>query len=190
MKELAILLQKVKALDDISFLKDNLNEKEVEKACVNYLKSLNYKVVEKPIFYKVKSIDDLVNRFYSLLEYHHTDVCSFTVNKEKDKMFLNNFVKERQLILDVSYDLALQDTAMIIQGLFSYEEELGLTIPLGVWVFASSKYRWIIDKVVFLLNLEKSSLNDVIVERLVELDEMNSKEYTGFDFEHLRRIHG
>lgn len=190
MNELDILIQKVRTLDSVSFLKDNINEKEVEKACINYLKSLHYKVIEKPTFYKVKNIDELINRFYSLLEYYHNSVCSFTVNREKDRVFLTNFIKERQIILDIDYDLALQDASIIMQGLFSYEEELGLTVPIGIWIFSSSKYRWVIDKVIFLLNSEESSLNDTIVTRMVELDEMDANEYTGFDFEHLRRVHG
>lgn len=188
MKPLDILIRKVRDLDTISFLKDNINEREVENACVMYLKSLNYKVVKPPKLFKIKDVDHLINRFYHLLDYYGGDTLS--VNRDKDKAILTRFIKLRQEELDISYDAALQDTALLMQGLFMYEKDLGLTVPLGIWVFGSIKYRWVIDKIAFILNSEKDLYNDIAVGRLVELDELKDDSYTGFDFEHLRRIHG
>lgn len=190
MNSLDNLIQKVRALDNISFLNDNINEKEVEKACVAYLKSLNYKVVEQPKVFKLKNVDDLINRFYHLLEYHH-DIAAFSVNRDKDRAIISNFIKIRQEETGMSYESILQDTALIIHGLFVYEKDLGLTVSLGIWVFGSTNYRWVIDKVIFMLNAEQDIYNDLVVSKMAELDEMNSDdEYTGFNFEHLRRIHG
>jgi len=184
------LIIAVKDLDNISIIQDNLKEKTIEKACINYLKSLNYKVVSRPSIYKIKDLDDLVTTFYSLVEYTQTSVCAMTANKDKDRALLSTFVKGRQIALDIEYSSALQETALIMHGLFNYKDELGLTVPLGIWVFGSAKYRWVIDKVIFLLNTEEDALNDFAVGKLIELDEAISDEYTGFDFEHLRSIHG
>lgn len=190
MNELDTLIKKVNILNNISFLKDNKEEKEVEKACIAYLKSLNYKVVAKPIYFKVKNIDDLLFKFYSLLEYNHESTF-LNINKDKDKAILTNFIKNRQKNLNITYESTLQDVALLIYSLFKYEDDLGLTVPLGIWVFGSIKYQWVIDKLSFILNSEEELYNDIIVNNMVELDELNTDDiYTGFDFEHLRKIHG
>lgn len=190
MTPLETLIQKVKSLDYLSFFKDNSEEKEVEKACVNYLKSLHYKVIQKPSLSIVRDLDGLVTLFYALLEYNHDSICSLVSNRDKDKALLSAFVKSRQEALEIDYNMALQDAAVIMHGLFNHEKSLGLTVPIGVWVFGSAKYKWVIDKVIFLLNVTEDLANAFTVTRLATMDEMQSKEYTGFDFDHLRRIHG
>ncbi|MBV5347959.1 hypothetical protein JZU46_07080 [bacterium] len=190
MNPLETLVQKVRDLDSFSFIVDNISEKEVEKACINYLKSLNYKVTAKPSLFTVRDIDDLITTFYSLLDYTHNSTCAMVSNRDKDRALLSNFVKGRQSILEVSYDSALQDTALIIHGLFNYEKELGLTVPIGTWVFGSTRFKWVIDKVIYILNAQEDLTNDFEVDRLAAIDEAQSKEYIGYDFEHLRRVHG
>ena len=191
MTELDTLQIKVKALGENSFIKDNLPEKDVEKACVAYLKSLGYKVVSQVISYKVSTLDELIDLFYHLMDFHNNDVCSLVSNRKKDRSILATFITARQKELGYSFKDSLQDCANIINTLFVYEEELALTVPLGIWVFGSDKCKWITDKAINILNNTAVANSEAAVIKMAEEDEIkNSNEYTGFDFSRLRRIYG
>ncbi len=190
MLELVTLKEKVNLLDAPSFLDKRSDEKEVEKACVAFLKSLGYKVVKKPNFAAVAKLDDLITLFYTLLNYYHNDVCDLVSNKQKDRKIFSNFIAYRQEELSCSFKEGLQDCANIIKALFVFESSLELTVPLGTWVFSSTKYKWLIDRVIGMLDNNMELLNERTLLRKIEEDESNSKEYTGFDFERLRRVHG
>lgn len=191
MHPLDTLKSKIKNLDSGSLFGDNFVEKEVETACVLFLKSLGYKVVNKPRQRSVKNIDELINYFYSLLEYHHNEVCSLVSNKQKDRALLARFISLRQAELQYSFDECLQDCVNIITALFVFEKDLGLTIPIGMWVFGGDKCKWVTDKVISMLNNNEEALNEVRVENMIIADELRDcNSYTGFDFEHLRRVYG
>lgn len=190
MHELQTLQNKIKLLDEISFLGAKDNEKEVEAACVAYLKSLEYKVVKKPNFAIVNKLDDLIVLFYSLLNYYHNDACDLVSNKQKDRKIFSNFIAYRQEELSYSFKEGLNDCANIIKALFIFEKTLELTVPIGTWIFSSHKYKWLIDKVIGMLDDNIELLNDYNLERKVVEDELKSNEYTGFDFEKLRRLYG
>ncbi len=123
-KELEVLSEKVKALGEISFLNDGASEKVVEDSCVEYLRVLGYKVVKKEISYKVNTLNELIDLFYNLLEFHHNDVCSLVSNRKKDRSVLSNFINNRQQELGCSYKDSLQDCANIINIMFVYEDDL------------------------------------------------------------------
>ncbi len=190
MKNLDILISKVKQLDAPSFLNDKLPEKEVEVACVNFLKSLGYKVANKARPRQIKNLDELVNFFYNLMDYYHNDVCALVANRQKDRTLFTRFISNRQLELKCSFEDGIQDCANIINALFVYESELDLTLPIGTWVFGSDKCKWITDKVISMLNSNVEILNAYRMEKMVEADELKDNEYTGFNFENLRRVHG
>ena len=190
MTKLDILQSKVKALDSCSLFGDNHAEKEVEAACVGFLKSLGYKVVARPRKRVIKNIDELINFFYNMLEYHHNDICSLVSNKQKDRTLLTRFITQRQEDLSCSFEDGIQDCANIIEALFVFEDDIGLTIPICMWVFGGEKCKWVTDKVIGMLNDNEEILNDVKLSSMVAADEMNSKDYTGFDFKHLRRKYG
>ncbi len=190
MSELTLLRNKVKLLDEISFLGSKDTEKEIEAACVAFLKSLEYKVVKKPNFAVVTKLDDLIVLFYSLINYYHNDVCDLVSNKQRDRKIFSNFIAYRQEELKCSFKEGLQDCANIIKALFIFESSLELTVPLGTWVFSSVKYKWLIDRVIGMLDDNTELLNQRTLERKIVEDEANSSEYTGFDFNKLRRLYG
>lgn len=190
MSELISLRNKVKLLDEISFLGSKDTEKEIETACVSFLKSLEYKVVKKPSFAVVNKLDDLIVLFYSLINYYHNDVCDLVSNKQRDRKIFSTFIAYRQEELKCSFKEGLQDCANIIKALFIFESSLDLTVPLGTWVFSSVKYKWLIDRVISMLDGNTELLNQRTLERKIIEDEANSSEYTGFDFNKLRRLYG
>lgn len=190
MSELAELQAKVKLLEAGSIFNDGAEEKDVERACVDYLKSLGYKINKKPILSKVNNTNELIDLFYNFLEFNHNETCSLISNRKKDCAILSNFIKVRQKELGCSKKECLQDCANIITTMFTYEEELGLTVPIGIWVFGSDRCKWITDKVINILNSSDDLINDAIVTRMVEEDEHSSEEYTGFDFNKLRSMYG
>ena len=191
MSEFNILRDKFKSFDALSFLDNSkIVEEEIEIACVTFLKSLGYKVVKKPVFAVVTKLDDLITLFYTLDNYYHHSVCDTVSNKQKDRKIFSTFISQRQEELKCSFKEGLQDCANIIKALFIFESSLDLTVPLGTWVFSSNKYKWLIDKVISMLDDNTELLNDKLVERKAEEDELRSNEYTGFDFEKLRRLYG
>lgn len=113
-----------------------MSEKEVEAACVAYLKSLEYKVIWVSNFAIVSKLDDLIVLFYSLLNYYHNDVCDLVSNKQKDRKIFSNSYRQEEL--SCSFKEGLNDCANIIKALFIFENSLELTVPIGTWVFSSS----------------------------------------------------
>ena len=191
MTPLDLLVQKVKLLSEISFLNDNVSEREVEEACVNYLKFLGYKVSKNTNNYNVNNLDELIDFFYTNQSYYHNDdLCRVVSNRQKDRAIFSNFITSRQAELGYSYKSGLQESAYIISALFINEAALDLTVPIWTWIFSSAKYKWLIDKAINIVNETKEIYNTQEVERLVEKDELSSEEYLGFDFDRLRRIHG
>ena len=190
MTSLDNLVLKVKQLDAPSFLNDKIPEKEVETACVAFLKSLGYKVAHKKKPRLIKNLDELINFFYSLMDYYHNDVCALVANRQKDRTLFTRFINNRQEELKCSFEDGMQDCANIINALFVYEADLDLTLPIGTWVFGSDKCKWITDKVISMLNSNVEILNTYKMEKMVEADELRDKDYTGFNFDNLRRIHG
>jgi len=189
MKELGLLRTKVKDLDSAGFLGDNISEMEVEKACVSYLKSIGYKVAEKPILHKVRKLEELVDLFYHCLEFYHNDVCSLVSNRKKDRVLVSSFMKSRQEELHCSFEESLQDCANIIYSLFIFEERLGLNSSISISVF-SPNCKWITDKVITILNDNKDVENEIKVEQMVLSQETKAEENSGFDLEKLRRKYG
>jgi hypothetical protein len=190
MTTLTTFIKKIKELDSPGFLKDKTNELQIEKECVIYLKSIGYKVSKNITNYKINNIDELIDFFYGLMSYYHNEVCSLVANREKDKALFSKFIHDRKAELGYTHRQGLQDCANVINALFCHEEALGLTIPVGTWVFGSDKCKWITDKAISILNLNQEVIDEFKVSQLVENDEQNSEEYLGFDFEHLRRLHG
>ena len=190
MTTLEVLVTKIKQLETPSFFKDNVYEKEVELACVALLKSLGYKVANKNQPRQIKKLDDLINLFYTLMEYYHNDVCSLVSNRQKDSALFSRFISNRQEELQCTFEDGLQDCANIINALFVYESELNLTLPIGTWIFGSDKCKWLTDKVINILNNNVEMLNEYKISKMVDADELRTDEYTGFNFDNLRRVHG
>ncbi len=189
-KELHVLKTKISALDEVTFIDDRVSEKELEKACVNYLNVLGYKVTEKPVLHKVNKLDELIDLFYNLMGFYHNDVCSLVSNRKKDRSIISTFIKNRQKELGCSFKEGLQDCANIIYGLFIFEDQLGLTSSVSLSVFGNDKCKWITDKVINILNNNKDIGNEIKVEKMILEQEINAENNSGFNFEELRRKYG
>ena len=166
------------------------DEELVVEACIEYLQKLNYRVLSKPNYNTtVSNLDELLTLFYNTLEYYHTDIYALGRNIEKDKAILSSFLVDRQSFLYYSYKDTIKECVDIIKHLFLFEKDLNITVPLGIWVFSKNN-RWIIDKVIVMMNNYVKNLNDRLVDAMVIKDEHKSDDYKGFDFNRLRRIHG
>ena len=187
---LSTLRTSLSLLDNKSLFGDDLSN--IESCCCNYLKYLGYKVAKRPEYNNITKIDDLVTYFYSLMEYHHNEVCSLVANRSKDLKVISSFVKQRMLELNYSRKAAMNDCALIMTTIFNNEVELGLDRPVGVWVFGTKKCKWITDKAITLLNNNYERFNEEIVYlEAIKFDKKASKDCEDYDLDKIlkRFIH-
>jgi hypothetical protein len=155
---------------------------EIDYICEKYLKFRNYKLAKLPKREIIKKIDDLINYFYSLYAFYKGNECSLVADK-KDFIIMSRFVKQRRTYLQCSSQEALQDTAFIIEGLFLYEEELNLDTGVTLKVFGTDKCKWITDKIILLININKTKRNDLkVIQMAKKWSEKEAEAYKGFDF--------
>ena len=140
----------------------------LDAACKKYLELRNYKIIEEPILEDVKTVEDLVNKFYDLMEFHYDSKVRTAANPKKDVALLSNFVEQRRLSLDTTFRKALVDCITIIKSLFIFKEDLGLNRPIGTWIFGTDKCKWITDKVIVMINEQKDAENEMIMRRMSE----------------------
>ena len=166
---------------DIKDIYGKLNYDVVVVACSDFLKSLDYKVINKPIDRNVKTIDGLVNLFYDLKSFNHAgNKCELVSSPKRDLAVFSRFVSARQTELNCTKQQAIADCVFIIKSLFYYEEQLGLNEAVGVWVFGTDKCKWITDRVIRLANKDKEMENSYAVERLVDrYDQDHEDEFKG-----------
>jgi len=157
-------------------------EADLEALCIDFLKSRDYSIVKKPVRHDLKSVDDLIDYFYNMYAYYKGNICKLVSNRDKDRAILSNFVKKRSVELSISYKEALIDTALIIEGLFQYEEQLNLKSGPTLALFGWVNCKWVTDKVINLLNSNEYEFLQLKAERKAKLwSEREAKNYKGFD---------
>lgn len=176
---------------DTGFLQPDVDG--IAQVCKKLLISMGYKVVDpvKKIF-NVKSIDDLIALFYAYLDYKHPELAGTHRNIKKDRAIAKRFLEGRMEVGSLNKEMALDECAQIIKTIFDREQEFKFTIPLSFEIFGQQAAGWITKKAVELLNEERESAQQKIVE---EIQDRHTREYLkehgeeslGFDVDALLR---
>lgn len=139
----------------------------LENACIEFLKYRGYNV-SKPQKYlntKVKSLKDLIDLFYSLLDKRLDDTScyiSYRNNQIKDLAIAKSFVDSRMVVNDVGRDIALKECANIVKTIFDHYYEFNFKYPINFSIFGQKKMGWVTDKALQILN---RCLKDEIEDR-------------------------
>lgn len=181
---LVALKEALVELDNVSLFGSNYDLLEkAEILMCKYLSSVGYRVYKNPNKTNIKHIDQLLDFFYSTLNYHHGEDLALVSNRDKDKALVGRFVKKRQEALNCSNEQAIADTVLIIEAMFEKEAELALDTALGTWVFGTGKCSWVTDKIINIINDERQDANETMIAQKVLAfeDELGENFFTGFN---------
>lgn len=148
------------------------NAPQLIEACIEYLRSSGYKVIKLPKYrYSVKSLKDLIDFFYSMLELKHPEYIVYYKNGSNDRTLAKLFVESRIKISDISKKEAFNECAEIIRTIFNYEEEFKFKQKITFKILGQSKSVWITDKAVQIMNrgldIRKEELAEKTREKMI-----------------------
>lgn len=174
---------------DVGFLEPD--PKKVAKVCKGFLIFMGYKVVD-PIekTFNVKNINDLITLFYAYLDYKHPELADSHRNIKKDRAIAKRFLEARMEIGNLNKEYALDECAGIIKTIFDREPEFNFTIPLSFEIFGQQALGWITKKAVELMNAEKETKQQKIIEQIQDRHiqkylDTHGEESLGFDVDEL-----
>jgi hypothetical protein len=134
------------------FNNDNCIDKIVEES-IRYLKFKGFKVVSPQVFkYKVNNVDDLIRRFYSLLNDKDSIRYTTSYNENKDRAIAKRFVSNRMLATGASKEYVLNECGEIINTVFKYEKEFKFKYDITFSIFGQDNLKWVTDKAIQIMN--------------------------------------
>jgi hypothetical protein len=181
--DLNTFIAKVTALKEPTLFKESDEDilQQLDTLCIDFLEARSYIVLAKPKRKDFKSVDDLISYFYNLYNYYKKPVCRLVSNKTKDRAILNNFIKLRCTELSITFNEALAETAFIMEGLFMYEKDLGLTGAISLSLFGNKNCKWITDKIICLLNNDQNLLREhAAYMKALTWSSKEASSYSGF----------
>ena len=164
--ELSSLLSESKTnnLFGKDYLYDNL-----DKICVEYLKYRGFVVPNKVNYaYNITKIDQLIDIFYLNLYKYHPNSTKLYRDKVEDRRSSTAFVKSRQSASGTSRKEALNECATIIYKFFEYEEFVGFSGTISLSIFSVRKLRWVVDKILIIMNDKMKEYNEKKLELKIE----------------------
>lgn len=133
-----------------------------EKEAVEYLRSLGYVVIKRDSLEGswVKTPSDLVNYFYSLLQFYNQDRKIHYSPTKKDLRQAKNLIKSR-LETAGNKERALKEATSIVRCVAKYEEHFKFTSPIHSFdCFGQDTMRWVTDKAIGIINKEEQEIED------------------------------
>ena len=165
-EKLSILL--IESKTNNMFGKDYLYN-NLDKICVDYLKYRGFVVPNKVNYaYNITKIDQLIDIFYLNLYKYHPDNIKLYRDKVEDRRSVTAFVKSRQSASGTSRKEALNECATIIYKFFEYEETIGFTGTISLSIFSVRKLRWLIDKILIIINEKMKEESEKRLEIKIE----------------------
>lgn len=124
--------------------------------CKSILLEGGYKVID-PVdhMYNVTKVQDLIELFYGLLGYHHPELINSYKNNIRDSKIAKDFVDSRMKAGSISKKESIKECADIIGMVFKHESEFKFTIPISFSMFGQGNMKWITDKAIEILNVER-----------------------------------
>ena len=168
---------KLNSLFGKDYVYDNL-----DTVCIEYLKYRGFVVPNKvESVYTITKIDQLIDLFYLSLYKYHPDYVKLYRDKTEDRRSVSAFVKSRQTASETSRKEALKECATIICTFFKYEDDVGFLGTVSLSVFSSPKLKWILNKVLLIINDKTQEKNKKRLEdKITEITHKNESENTGF----------
>ncbi len=148
-----------------SILKKTLKQ-EIAGA-VDFLTSKGYTVISPAELdlSSVKSSSDLVDYFYSLLQFYNQGRDIHYSSSKKDIRLASNFIKSRQKISNLTKVVAAKEAAVIVKCVVKYEHKFKFKSPIFSFdCFGQDVMKWVTDRAISIINRE-----DMEIER----DELN-----------------
>lgn len=155
------------------------NTNMLEQACVKFLKFMGYRVTSPVNFkYNIKSTDDLVKFFYTMLDSKHPEYTMSYRNTGRDRKLAAEFVKNRMLTTGNSKNIALNECGQIIATVFEREEDFKFNTPIHFGMFGQAKFSWVSQRALEVMNLGvEEEKRDANLKDLERIEREQQKEY-------------
>lgn len=155
---------------------------QLVKACIEYLKFSGYKVIRLPKYiYTVKSLDDLISFFYSMLELKYPGHVSDYRNIAENRAIAKRFVEARSKASGVSKKEALNECAEIIRTVFNHEYGFNFKHKMTFRLFGQDKFGWVTDKAIQIINKNlEVGYEELAEKRREEMIDAQDKKDLGF----------
>ena len=123
----------------------------------------------KSLKFNIKTLDELINFFYSRMSLKHPDLKLVKRNFGRDRKIASAFVKSR-MEKGINRQRAYSESAELIEILFREEERFKFKYPVtSIGILGQKNLRWVTEK------LENMWLREKIYERSKNLREFNQK---------------
>jgi len=145
--------------DEVSFL----------ELAESYLVGSGYRVftpISVGLEFKLTKYSDLVMLFYHLYYLLYAEELPPPQNKAADFKIAAAFVKSRQAIAGskISKKRALEECALIIKTVLLNKDSFHFNQPLRFWMFGTDTCKWITDKALDIIRIEKHLLSEAKLE--------------------------
>ena len=173
------------ALDQTNLFTDCNNVKLIE-SCIEYLRSNGYKVVKLPKYIStVKSLDELISFFYSMLELRYPMYVNEYRNVVENRSIAKRFVEARSEINGFSKNESLNECAEIIRTVFNNEHEFNFKYKISFRIFGQDKLGWVTDKAIQIMNrgleLENEDLMEKKREKMIKAQDTENLGFNNLD---------
>lgn len=139
------------------------SEEEQTEDAVELLVGKGYIVISRAQLKKtsVKKVADLIDFFYSLLQYYNRDRDIHYSSSKKDLRMAKNFIKSRQEITGAKKSQAISEAAAIVECVIKYEDKFGFKTPINSFsCFGQNAMKWVTNKAISIINREDKELED------------------------------
>jgi len=132
-------------------------------------KGFRVKNPPKALKFNIKTLDELINFFYSRMSLKHPDLKLVKRNFGRDRKIASAFVKSR-MEKGINRQRAYSESAELIEILFREEERFKFKYPVkSIGILGQKNLRWVTEK------LENMWLRERIYEKSKYLREFNQK---------------
>lgn len=167
--EYIVNIRKAVSDSDQNNLYSNGETPQLVIACIEYLKFSGYKVVQLPKYIRIiKSLDDLISFFYSMLELKHPGHVSDHRNIAENRAIAKRFVEARSKASGINKKGALNECAEIIRTVFNNEYEFNFKYKITFRLFGQDKFGWVTDKAIQIINKNLEVGYEELAEKMRE----------------------
>ena len=123
----------------------------------DYLISKGYRVKDPPENQKfnIKTLDELIEFFYSRMSLKHKELKYVSRRKAMDRKIMSEFVKSR-MAKGINKERAIDECAEMIDILFRHEKKFKFKYPvLSVGILGQKNLSWVTEKIEDYMNSER-----------------------------------
>jgi hypothetical protein len=179
-KELKDKIKHAITLQEQHTLFNNNSDDSLEQACVEFLKFKGYRISNPIDFkYNIKSLNDLVKFFYTMLDAKHPEYVDVYRNFGRDLKIASTFVKNRVATTGNSEKIALKECAAIIDTVFKYEKQFKFNTNIYFGMFGQANLSWVSRLAVDIMN--KNQREKVEEEGRLEMEKVEKEQQVNFE---------